>query len=231
MLTTFHLKIMTSIPTIVEETIKKKPFLESALIDGLINLSSLARKIRPEVEKYAGREVNDGAIIMALNRLVPRLELLSQIKFQKIIENIGDIVVRSNLADLAYVNSKTLFNCQSQLLERIDSQKDVFCTFSQGVGETTLIVSNSIVPLVQDIFKDETLISKSNNLSSITIKLPAENSLYPGVYYYIFKELAWDNINITELISTTNEFTVVINDSDIHRAFSILMAVKKGAAI
>ncbi|CDN31259.1 hypothetical protein BN938_1164 [Mucinivorans hirudinis] len=222
---------MTSIPTIVEETIKKKPFLESALIDGLINLSSLARKIRPEVEKYAGREVNDGAIIMALNRLVPRLELLSQIKFQKIIENIGDIVVRSNLADLAYVNSKTLFNCQSQLLERIDSQKDVFCTFSQGVGETTLIVSNSIVPLVQDIFKDETLISKSNNLSSITIKLPAENSLYPGVYYYIFKELAWDNINITELISTTNEFTVVINDSDIHRAFSILMAVKKGAAI
>lgn len=222
---------MTSIPTIVEEIIKKKPFLESALIDGLINLSSLARKIRPEVEKYAGKEVNDGAIIMALNRLVPRLELLSHIKFQKIIENIGDIVVRSNLADLAFINSKTLFSCQAELLEQIEGMKEAFCTFSQGVGETTLIVSNSLVPMVESIFRNEELISKTSNLSSITIKLPAENSLYPGVYYYIFKELAWDNINITELISTTNEFTVIINDSDIHRAFSILMAVKKGAAL
>lgn len=222
---------MTSIPTIVEEIIKKKPFLESALIDGLINLSSLARKIRPEVEKAAAREINDGAIIMALNRLVPRLELLSHIKFQKIIENIGDIIVRSNLADLAFVNSKTLFACQAELLERIDGMKEVFCTFSQGVGETTLVVSSSLVPLVEEIFKNETTISKMKNLSSITIKLPTDNNLYPGVYYYIFKELAWDNINITELISTTNEFTVVINDTDIHRAFSILMAVKKGAAL
>lgn len=222
---------MTSIPAIVEEIIKKKPFLESALIDGLINLSSLARNIRSDVERLAGKEVNDGAIIMALNRLVPRLELLSHIKFQKIINNMGDIIVRSNLADLAYVNSKTLFACQAELLERIEDMKEVFCTFSQGVGETTLIVSSSIVPLVEEIFAREELIAKAKNLSSITIKLPTENSLYPGVYYYIFKELAWDNINITELISTTNEFTVVINDSDIHRAFSILMAVKKGAAL
>lgn len=222
---------MTSIPTIVEEIIKKKPFLESALIDGLINLSSLARRIRPEVEKAANRDVNDGAIIMALNRLVPRLELLSHIKFQRIIENIGDIIVRSNLADLAYVNPKTLFACQAELLERIEGMKEIFCTFSQGVGETTLVVSSSIVPQVEAIFKNEEVISKMTKLSSITIKLPTENNLYPGVYYYIFKELAWDNINITELISTTNEFTVVINDADIHRAFSILMAVKKGAAL
>lgn len=62
---------MTSIPTVVEEIIKKKPFLESALIEGLVNLSALARKLKPEVEKQAGRTVNDGAIIMALNRLVP----------------------------------------------------------------------------------------------------------------------------------------------------------------
>ena len=59
------------------------------------------------------------------------------------------------------------------------------------------------------------------------MKLPTENSIYPGVYYYIFKELAWDNINITEVISTTNEFTVLVASSDIHHAFSILMDSKK----
>lgn len=222
---------MTSIPAVVEEIIKKKPFLESALIEGLINLSALARQLKPEVEKMSGRPVNDGAIIMALNRLVPRLELLSNVKFRKVIENIGDIVVRSNLGDLTYMNSKSLFACQAQLLDQVQKTKDAFCTFSQGIGETAIVVSSALMPVAEDIFKDEYQIAKSTSLSSITIKLPAENSIYPGVYYYIFKELAWDNINMVELISTTNEFTVVVHDDDIHRAFTILMDVKRGAAL
>lgn len=102
---------------------------------------------------------------------------------------------------------------------------------SQGIYETTLVVSSTIVGLVDEIFADENNIAKTVDLSSITVKLPAENTICPGVYYYIFKELAWDNINITEVISTTNEFTVVISDSDIHRAFTILMEAKRQVSI
>ena len=147
------------------------------------------------------------------------------------VENIGDIIVRSNLADFAFTNSATLYEKQAILLDRVRNMKDVFCTFSQGIYETTLVVSSSIVPLVDEIFADEHKISQTQNLSSITVKLPAENAICPGVYYYIFKELAWDNINIAEVISTTNEFTVVISDDDIHRAFTILMEAKRSASI
>lgn len=218
---------MITIPSAVEKVIKKKPFLESALIEGIVNLSALSRKIKPEIEEILAKEVNDGAIIMALNRLVPRLELISTLKFQKVVENIGDIIVRSNLVDYAFVNSKTLYTKQAKLLERINDLSDVFCTFSQGVSETTVVVSSTAAKLVEEIFSEETLISKTGTMSSITVKLPYENSIYPGVYYYIFKELAWDNININEVISTTNEFTVIVDDADIHRAFSILMESKK----
>ena len=109
--------------------------------------------------------------------------------------------------------------------------KDVFCTFSQGINETTLVVSASISSLIDEIFAHETRISMTGALSSITVKLPADNTTYPGVYYYIFKELAWDNINVAELISTTNEFTVVVGDEEIHRAFTILMEAKKQAGV
>ncbi len=221
---------MLTIPNAVEEVIKKKPFLESALVEGLINLSALARQLKPEIEKKVEKEVNDSAVIMALNRLVPRLELMSAMKFKKVVENIGDIIVRSNLADIAFANSPTLFEKQAELLGRIRNLKDVFCTFSQGIYETTLVISTSILGLVEEIFTDETQIAKTDNLSSITVKLPTENTVCPGVYYYIFKELAWDNINIAEVISTTNEFTVVISDQDIHRAFTILMEAKRTAS-
>ncbi len=222
---------MLTIPNAVEEVIKKKPFLEGALVEGLVNLSALARQLKPDIEKKVGKEVNDSAVIMALNRLVPRLELMSAMKFKKVVENIGDIIVRSNLADFAFVNSPSLYEKQSLLLDSVRNMKDVFCTFSQGIYETTLVVSSSIIPLVEEIFAAETNIAKTTNLSSITVKLPSENTICPGVYYYIFKELAWDNINITEVISTTNEFTVVISDDDIHRAFTILMEAKRQAGI
>lgn len=222
---------MVTIPNAVEEVIKMKPFLENALVEGLVNLSALARKLKPEIEKKVGKEVNDSAVIMALNRLVPRLELMSVMKFKRVVENIGDIIVRSNLTDITYANSHTLFEKQAHLLDKVRNMKDVFCTFSQGIYETTLVVSSSIADLVKDIFKDEKLIAQSDSLSSITVKLPTENTVCPGVYYYIFKELAWDNINITEVISTTNEFTVVISDHDIHRAFTILMEAKRQAGL
>lgn len=218
---------MITIPSAVEEVIKKKPFLEGALVEGLVNLSALARQLKPDIEKRMGKEINDSAVIMALNRLVPRLELMSAMKFKRVVENIGDIIVRSNLADYAFVNSPTLYEKQAVLLDKVRSMKDVFCTFSQGIYETTLVVSNAIVPLVDEIFSDEHNIARTINLSSITVKLPQENTICPGVYYYIFKELAWDNINITEVISTTNEFTVVVSDEDIHRAFTILMEAKR----
>ncbi len=218
---------MMSIPVAVEEVIKKKPFLEGALVDGLINLSALARQLKPEVEQKIGKPVNDSAVIMALNRLVPRLELVSTMKIRKVVENMGDIIVRSNLADYTFINTSTLYTLQAKLLNQVNSLKNVFCTFSQGIYETTLVVSDSIVPLVEEIFVNERLICKNTDLSLITVKLPSDNTLCPGVYYCLFKELAWDNINVVEVISTSNEFTIVVSDEDIHRAFSILMEVKR----
>lgn len=218
---------MVSIPTAVEAVIKKRPFLEEALVEGLINLSALARQLKPEIEKLVGKEVNDSAVIMALNRLVPRLGAVSVEMAKSIVENIGDITVRSNLADYTFQNTSSLHRKQAQLLDKINEMKNVFCTFSQGVYETTIVVSESIANLVEEIFADEVVVAKNANLSLITVKLPSDNTRYPGVYYYLFKELAWDNINIVEVVSTTNEFTIVVNNEDIHRAFAILMNAKQ----
>lgn len=217
---------MISIPSAVETVIKKRPFLESALNEGLINLSALARQLKPEIEKLVGREVNDSAVIMALNRLVPKLGEVTSQCVNNIVENLGDITVRSNLADYTFRNTPSLHKKQTVLMERIKDLGNIFCTFSQGIAETTLVVSESIIDLVDEIFAEEQMISKNDNLSLITVQLPDDNTLYPGVYYFLFKELAWDNINIVEVISTTNEFTIVLNSCDVQHAFGVLMYAK-----
>jgi len=65
------------------------------------------------------------------------------------------------------------------------------------------------------------------NLSAITLMLPAENQELYGLYYYILKEMAWNAINLVELISTTNEFTMILQESDSHKAFEVLMAMRR----
>lgn len=218
---------MITIPNAVEEIIKTKPFLENALVDGLINLSALARQLKPQIEERTGKTINEGAIVMALNRLVPRLSLVSAAKLKNVVKNIGDIIVRSDLTDYTFANSETLYEKEAELLAELKDKNNIFCTFSQGVEETTIIISTIAAPLVEKIFPGEKTIAKSENLSSITVKLPMSNSAAPGVYYYIFKKLAWENINIVEVISTTNEYTIIVADADIDAAFSILMEVKR----
>jgi hypothetical protein len=38
--------------------------------------------------------------------------------------------------------------------------------------------------------------------------------------------LAWADISLQEIISTTNEMTIVVNEEDINQTFAILMDMK-----
>ena len=67
---------MKTISQAVSEYIKSKPFLSSALSDGIINFTSLSRKIKPEIEEMLRKNVNNGAIVMALIRLSLILEFI-----------------------------------------------------------------------------------------------------------------------------------------------------------
>jgi aspartokinase len=82
--------------------------------------------------------------------------------------------------------------------------------------------------MVEQIFKSERLKSNTKDLASVTVKLPLINTEIYGIYYYILKHLAWDGINIVEVVSTSNEFTVVVKQDDIDKAFKILMQIKRG---
>lgn len=217
---------MKTISSVVEEYIKSKPFLQSALAQGIINLTSLSREVRPEIENELGKEVRNGAIVMALKRLSSELEFRATHRILKVLKNIGEITVRSSLTDYTFLVSDSILNKQAKLLQEINNNKEVFYTSSRGVNETNIVVSNSLNPLVDSLFKDEKLTQKVENLSSITVKLPEENVVVPGIYYFIFQRLAWEGIILNEVISTTNEFTIIVNEEQIDKAFKVIKDLK-----
>lgn len=217
---------MKTISSVVEQYIKSKPFLLSSLSQGIINLTSLARIMMPELETHLGKDVKQGAVVMSLKRLSEELDFKINYKISKVLKNIGEITVRSSLTDFTYIISDTLLDNQAKLISEINKQQDIFYTSSRGVNETNIVISASVEQLIETVFKNEKLTHKIENLSSITVKLPQENISTPGVYYYIFQRLAWEGIIIHEVISTTNEFTIIVSDDQIDVAFKVIKDLK-----
>ncbi|PQJ75504.1 hypothetical protein [Polaribacter gangjinensis] len=219
---------MKTIQEVVESTVRKTPFIEEALNEKLINVSSLARIILPEVSKALKKEVKVGAVMMAINRLSPASELRIRKNIKKLALDLGDVIVRSDLCDFTFKNTTSLLKEVSRILSKSSESSDYFLTVSQGIFETNLVSSKNLRPYIEEIFEKETLINRVLDLASITIKLPKENQEQSGIYYFILKQLAWADIPLQEIISTTNEMTIVVKDKDINQTFAILMDMKLG---
>ncbi len=217
---------MKTIASTVAEYIKTKPYLSSALSDGIINLTSLARTIQKDIEERTKKPVKSGAIVMALKRISDTADFVQTKQIIKVLRNLGAITVRSALVDYSFLISETLLIAQSNLLKSIEDKKEVFYTSFRGVSESNIIVSQNIAPLVDQLFKSETCFSKTENLSSITLKLPSENVTIPGIYYFIFQRLSWEGVNINEVISTSNEFTILMHEDQVDTAFSVIKNLK-----
>ncbi|HLP55968.1 MAG TPA: hypothetical protein VK151_13115 [Fluviicola sp.] len=198
------------------------------MTDDLINISSLARKIKPEIEETLGKEVKEGAIVMAIKRMSPGLYHRLNLKITNIIGELGDFLVRSNLEDYTFENTESLRQKQADLVQLVNSDSDVFYTICRGVTETTIIASSSISNKISNLLINERLKSHTTDLASITVKLPAVNSEVYGVYYYILKHLAWEGLNIVEVVSTANEFTIIVKQDHVDKAFKVLMQLKRG---
>lgn len=200
----------------------RQPYLEEALSKRIINFSALAEHLNPEVQEMLGKSVNSGAILMALRRYVPPTDTRKSMRLQEVLSGLGDITVRSKLMVFTYANSPSLMKKHATLLEAIGQDQHIFYTFSRGIHESTLIISSSEAVAIEQSFKNEHKLSFEENLSAISIRLPKGNSTVAGVYYQIFKRLAWEGIALNEVISTTNEFIILVDDSLVDRAFSMI---------
>jgi hypothetical protein len=212
---------MITIPDAVERIVRRSPFLEECLALGILNLSALARLVRPEVEKEALKDVRDGAVIVALNRLARRIHKRSK-RTKSAFGRAPELNVRSNLFEMTFANSESLPLKLKKLLEKTARVARAFLTFTQGIHETTLVAGRELEDIVGTLFEGEKLLARIGKLSSVTVLLPPGTALIPGVYSYILKALAWEGINVIEVVSTLNELTIVLEDRTIDTAFSII---------
>ncbi len=214
---------MLTVPNAVKKIVERSRYLSEAMSKGLINLSSLARYMQPEVEEMLMKEVSEASIIMALKRLESQLK--PQIQYKHVFKNTPEMIVRSNLVEITILNSESFLKKLPGIFTYYQTYQKYFFTLTEGITETTIIASQDLKDNLLDGLENEKIVAEYTKLSSITIRLPHEAIPTPGIFYFFLKSLAWETINVLEVVSTHLEFTILLEDKEVNRAFAILKSL------
>ena len=216
---------MISISRTVEETIKRKPFLQESLSKNIINYAALSDLIKEDVEREVGKKVELSAIIMALRRLSDKLntKFTDKIKF----EDDTDITIQSELFEVTVIKYSTIFQTIKGLYDKDDFDKGDFLTITQGIHQVTIISNKRYKKEFLNALKKEKILKEVDNLSSLTIKIPINAIDTVGLFFMATRALAWENIPITEIVSTLTELTIILREKHITTAYNSIKRLIK----
>ena len=218
---------MASIAQIISEVIEDRPFIESALAQGIINYGKLAESMMEEISKdkrITGKNINQSSVMMALRRHAKKLnDKFDELK--KITENVFDLELyntRYGLFELTVKRNVANWEKIMTLYRRMEIDRGDFLTVTQGIYEITIITNQRYNKDLNQLFPKLEILNQDKNLASISLHIPEESIETPGMIYYVTKQLYWDNINIIEVVSTFTEITFIVKEIDIPEAMKSL---------
>jgi hypothetical protein len=134
----------------------------------------------------------------------------------------GQLTARTDLVEFTFRRSDRIDECHRQLLERSGTGHGLYLTVTRGSEEVMVICSRPFIGMVEQIFAGERLLARLENLNAVTLQLTADSWRTPGIYHAILKKLAWDKVNLINLISTHTELTLLLEKEHTGAAFSVL---------
>lgn len=214
----------SSVAFYVKEIINRSPFISEMLIQEVISYSNLAVFIKPKVEALYGSEVSSAAIVMAIRRYTQDLKKLNHIEKRK--NKIDfEISMKTNIYDVNIKRSNSFISNIPNLYNIIKSENGDFINISLSDYEIVVTISDKYKDVLDGILKNENVINSELDMVALTISFKDNNFLEtPGITYLATRKLAWENINIYEIVSTLNVLTFIIKRKDSLQAYSVLQA-------
>src|SRR3989338_3606997 len=185
---------MATVQHEVEQELQKNPLLIDILQQELINISALALRLQPSLEKECNKKIKVTAISMALRRYVEKLTQKSIFtwEFPKNLE----VSTKSQIYEVAIEKTPQFKKILDTLYQHIQIQKGDFLSFVEGTYEIVIFTNQKNKKHVRDAIKNHKKTAERDNLAYITVNWNESTKEIPGIYYRITRALAFRNISI-----------------------------------
>ncbi len=209
---------MVTVSNIVKDIINRQIFLQEAINQEIVSYNKLARYLKPKIEEELKKEVKTSAIVMALRRQAEKTEkTLVEPKFRYYIGTI-----KTDICYIMLEESPTLLTKFQLFYPIIDFRKGGMLNITQGNFEIVIITNKKYKEEILDVLSDEKVLDVVEGLVSISLTYSKEFLFTPGVLYDVVRFLAWENINITSIILTSTEMSIIIDQKNLMRCYKTL---------
>lgn len=205
----------------VREIVDRTPFLRDVLRKGFLNYTNFTESILDEVSQACNKEVKETAIIMALRRYATEL---NRMEGQKGTDGVSyTIVMHTNIVDYNYAKTPELIQHLASLYDLSGRNGGTdFLNVIFGSSEVTIATSEKLVPHIEKILSSFKYMYKQDDLVALTLSFGSNFIQTPGIVYEAARRLAWNSINVYEIVSTISELTFVIKRTDSFEAYRVL---------
>jgi aspartokinase len=214
-------EVMVTVSHVAQKLVRDRVFVLEAMSRGIVSFGSLAEQLKPDIEKELGKKVKHHAIVMALRRHAETLKEKGKVTF----DYTSEIILKTDICDIAVRRSPTLLDKLKELYDIVDFETGDILNAVHGRYEVSIVTNERYREKALKFLKGEKVLNVETGLVSLTLTFSKDFLYTPGVIFNIVRNLAWDNINIFEIVSTNTELTFILNKEDAVRGYEVLERV------
>lgn len=218
-----NVKNERSVSEIVREVVDSSPHIRTALEMDLLNYSALARHLIQQINKKYNKKVSKESIIVAAIRY--QKEMTKKQISEKLKRGISEcsISIRSDIIDLTFQKSPPVQEIVDDFNSKIDWKNGGVMFMVQGRNEIEIILDRINYNKIKELIPKEMVLNVIHNLTAVSIHQPStELTFVPGFYAFLLNNLAINNVNVIEVMSTLTEVIIVVPQEQASKTFEIL---------
>ncbi|MBS3107902.1 hypothetical protein J4468_03205 [Candidatus Woesearchaeota archaeon] len=209
---------MTNINREVWRRIDNDAAVKKLLLEGLINISALARIIAKEHDLTK----NLDAIISAIRRYEGNAEKKeSLIKIYQLIKK-AKFSTKTKLASVLFKKNSEVRKKLTQLYSKIDFDAGDTLRIFEVSKFIKIIIDENNVKLIEDTFNQREIMDLTNKLGEVSIDYNTDITKTSGIFAMLSNELAANNISIVDSMICYSEHIIIVDEKDLKKTFDII---------
>ena len=209
---------MTNITREVWRSIENDAALKKNLLQNLINVSALARKIAKEQQSTKNIE----AVISAIRRYENSSETTNNFNKINSLLKEAKLSTVTKRSSLLLPKNKIVRKKLGDLYKQIDFEKGDTLRIFEVSSYIEVIIDDKNTKLFSKTFDNAEILNIKRNLGELSINYGMDVTQVPGLFSTISNELASQDVSIVSSIICHSEHIIIVEEKNLEKAFNVI---------
>jgi len=211
---------MVTISHIVTKLVSERIYLHEALSKGIASYGAVAKRLKPLIDKELGKDTEHTAIVTALRRYANKIN--KRLQEEQFDISHSELNLKTHIIDINVLKTHVLFDKLSRFYSLMNFEKGDILHIIIGRTHVSIVTNERNKERILKLIQNQKIKKIEENLVALSFTVGKDRIEEPGVLFQITRNLAWENINIIEIISVDVEVTFIIGRKDANKAYNAL---------